>query len=398
MQPNELTPDSFKTYPTEARSLASRHVELLRQLPLSFLPLLLREVIAYDWKFPIERAELEKQIAFLQDQPEAQLQVVMTPFRKLTTSQELDALGWVNQPGQFSEHLSAYLWSTHQIDAFREASVNYIQLVNSSVKTSEPTAPRLGMVLIGQHAEGAHYQLFRYLKPHGVHYTNVLPGGGQQLFFDTLLARATKYPVPFGHWYIDGGQLAASHDALTCVSYRDLRPVSDALLVKMTKIMQPGGGGPEVLRTELAAMKPEDIGMPNGNAILNRFQLSLLTEGSGTQIFSTTFVQWAAREALRRAQPYTLLARFAPRQREASVGMPRSPKADPPVDTEGSLVDADMAAYYTWINQQRLIGAAQASFIVWFEGHNQALAIAPSLRAATQENRPTALNDILKQV
>jgi len=53
-----------------------------------------------------------------------------------------------------------------------------------------------------------------------------------------------------------------------------------------------------------------------GDAVLNRFQLSVLTEGSGTQIYSTTFVQWAARELLRRAQPLTLLARFAPRLRE----------------------------------------------------------------------------------
>ena len=39
--------------------------------------------------------------------------------------------------------------------------------------------------------------------------------------------------------------------------------------------------------------------------VLERFKVSLLTEGSGTQIFSTSFAQWAAREALRRAQPLT---------------------------------------------------------------------------------------------
>ena len=50
--------------------------------------------------------------------------------------------------------------------------------------------------------------------------------------------------------------------------------------------------------------------------MLNHFQLKLLTEGSGTQIFSTTFAQWTAREALRRAQPLTMLVRFAPRQRQ----------------------------------------------------------------------------------
>ncbi len=44
--------------------------------------------------------------------------------------------------------------------------------------------------------------------------------------------------------------------------------------------------------------------------MLNRFQLSLLTEGSGTQVFATTFVQWAAREALRRAQPLTVFTPF----------------------------------------------------------------------------------------
>ena len=50
--------------------------------------------------------------------------------------------------------------------------------------------------------------------------------------------------------------------------------------------------------------------------MIDRFQVKLLTEGSGTQIFSTTFAQWTAREALRRAQPLTMLVRFAPRQRQ----------------------------------------------------------------------------------
>ncbi len=60
-------------------------------------------------------------------------------------------------------------------------------------------------------------------------------------------------------------------------------------------------------------MKPEEAGLnAGGDTVLNRFQLSLLTEGSGTQVFSTTFVQWAAREALRRAQPLTMLDPLRP--------------------------------------------------------------------------------------
>jgi hypothetical protein len=129
-----------------------------------------------------------------------------------------------------------------------------------------------------------------------------------------------------------------------------------------TKVME-SGVGPEALRTKLARMTPEDFGMKNtgGDAVLNRFQLSVLTEGSGTQIYSTTFVQWAARELLRRAQPLTLLARFAPRLREQSIkDLLAQERQRPLLDPQGSLRDADMGAYYTWLNQQRLSGADQS--------------------------------------
>jgi len=40
------------------------------------------------------------------------------------------------------------------------------------------------------------------------------------------------------------------------------------------------------------------------------------------------------------------------------------------MDAVGSLIGADMGAYYNWLNQQRLLGAEKPSFLVWFEGHN----------------------------
>ena len=52
-------------------------------------------------------------------------------------------------------------------------------------------------------------------------------------------------------------------------------------------------------------------------------------------------------------------------------------------DAEGSLIDADMGAYYTWLNQQRLSEAAKARFLVWFEGQKQAVAIGPGLAKGT---------------
>jgi len=54
-----------------------------------------------------------------------------------------------------------------------------------------------------------------------------------------------------------------------------------------------------------------------------------------------------------------------------------------------------MAAYYHWINQQRLQGAEQSSFLVWFEAHNQALAIAPSLPRGAESNSAMDLRQLL---
>ena len=68
------------------------------------------------------------------------------------------------------------------------------------------------------------------------------------------------------------------------------------------------------------------------------------------------------------------------------------------MDPQGSLVDADMGAYYTWLNQQRLAGAEQSSFLVWFEDHNEAVAIGPALARATESGSPVDLQHLVKQI
>ena len=52
MLPRDLKAEQFASYPPQARALVVAHLDALRQLPLSFLPSLLREVIEYDYKFP----------------------------------------------------------------------------------------------------------------------------------------------------------------------------------------------------------------------------------------------------------------------------------------------------------------------------------------------------------
>jgi hypothetical protein len=396
MLPSDLKAEQFAGYPPRAGKLVVAHLGTLQQLPLSFVPSLLRELIDYDFKFPAERASIDQELATLSSLSPAQRKEWFQPFSQLSLSSKLEKLDWVNQPAQFVEQLSAHLWTTHQLDAFREAATAYGNRTRA-VAPPEPAIPRLGIAVIGQGVQSYDEPLFRNLRKHGTYFKRVKPENGVELLMAAVEARAKAHPVPYGHWYVDGGQPADHSPSLSCVSFQKLEPVRAALLKNIqTEIGKPGMG-PEELRTHMARLSPADLGINRGgDEVMERFEVKLLTEGSGTQIFSTTFAQWTAREVLRRAQPLTLFVRFAPRQRQRPMNELMSGNASNlELDPTGSLVDADMAAYYQWINQQRLPGSERFSFLVWFEGHSHALVIAPSLPRGTESNSVLNLSELL---
>jgi len=399
MLPAELQAKAFDRYPEAGRRIAAKHVDLLRKLPLGFLPLLLRELIVYDWKFPAERRELDGQFAYLSSLSPDQLRQAMAPFAQLRLTPALEKLDWVDSPAIFVEQLTAHLWSTHQIDGFRAGATSYMEKASASAAESAPPR-RLGIAVIGLGVERTDYRPFRKLRPHGTYFSRVQAGGGLGAIVGAVTHRAAASPTPYAHWHIDAAPSApAAVQGVTVVSYASLAGPRAALQSRMQKIYEAAVFDPEAFRTRMAQMQAAEIGLDAADPVLTRFQLALLTEGSGTQVFATTFAQWAAREALRRAQPSTLLVRFGPRQRENPMNVllaesQRRPEFDP----QGSLIDADMGAYYTWLNQQRLPGAAEASFLAWFEGHGDAVAIGPGFATGTTSNEEISLADLLAKL
>jgi hypothetical protein len=401
MLPRDLKAENFAKYPPEARAIVVEHLEGLRRLPLAFVPSLLREAIDYDYRFPVERSVIKKELEMLGALTDAEVSDWFAGFAAVSVSQALESFDWVNLPAQFVEQEAAYLWSTHQLDAFRSAAKEYGDRLDARVNKAEPLPlQRLGIAVIGKGVSTYDAPLMRNLRKHGTYFSNVKPDGGLATLVAAVEKRAEKHPTPYAHWCVDGGAPSEHSDRITSVSYESLAPLRNSLLKRMQTEIDRPGMGPEELRTVLARLTPADFGVENvSDPVLSRFELKLFTEGSGTQIYSTTFAQWTAREVLRRAQPLTLLVRFAPRQRQRPMNeLLSGGHAEANVDPKGSLVDAEMGAYYQWIDQQRLPGAEQSAFIAWFEDHADAVVIGPSMPRGTESQSTIEMEKLLSLV
>lgn len=402
--PSSIKSSDFSGYPPLAQRVATEHLPLLRRLPTVLAAILLREIIIYDWKFPAERADMDRHLQFLGSMADDQFGTAMAGFAALPLSASLENEPWVAAPADFTEKLTAYLWTNHQIDNFREAAEAYQRNLTLSAPEPEPAMPRLCVVIVGKDAEPGTMKLFTRLQPYGTYFTNVRPARGLDSLFAAMSTRVQAHPEPYAHWYVDGGVLykhpisQPSTEDLISVSYAELGPVRHALLQKVETARTSGVVGPEDLRSMLAQLRPDQIApsSTSRDALLRHFELTLLTEGSGTQIFSTTFVQWTARELLRRARPLTLVLRFTPRQAERPMNeLLRGGATSVQYDPAGSLVDADIGAYYTWINLMRLRGSEQTRFIAWFEDQQEAMVIAPAMPKKTISEQSCDLQQIL---
>ncbi len=203
MLPSELSADRFSGYPPRAHRVALGNLALLRKLPLGFLPLLLRELIALDWGFPAEQREIERAGRVSQRPLGRRTRHSDGAFGGLRLAPELEGVDWAGSPARFSELLTAHLWATGQIDGFRAAAMDYIAKMRAAAAPDVPAIPRLGIVVIGRGVKENRYALFRYLRPHGVWFRHANPADGWQILREAVAERAAAHPVPYGHWQID---------------------------------------------------------------------------------------------------------------------------------------------------------------------------------------------------
>ena len=398
MNPRDLTEAMFQPYPPLGRSVAIAHLSLLRTLPTVLDAILLRELQEYDTSFPTERSAIDARFTFLASLSNTTRDTMTQGFAGINLSPALAAENWVQSPRKFEEDLSAWLWASHQIDTFHTISADFVHAVEKATPATDPATHRLAVLVLPPDLHKENYTLFRKLLPYGTLFAHADPGDNSDSM-DTILQhlaqRAEKAPIPYGHWYIDGStSLPIPTGTVSSFSWNGSEALRASVLSKVQSALGSGSAGPEMLRSIMSDWAHPERVANTGDPLVNAFVERVYGEGSGTQIFSTTFVQWSSRELLRRAQPLTLVARFGPRQRQRGMNEMFT-SAPTEMDFAGSAVDADFAAWYTWINLQRLPGADNSSFIAWSQHDNRAIAIGPGFPRGTESPSRITIDKLL---
>lgn len=167
--------------------------------------------------------------------------------------------------------------------------------------------------------------------------------------------------------------------------YSVLKPFKDQFLEQVNAVPKDIEGTDQVLASmrshDWSAWWPASM---RGEDRLKSFVIELFLSGNGALIFPNAFVQWAASEAIRRARPRLLIARFGMRSKPkpfTGIAIFENQQKVSAVsdvdDPEGSAIDALILARYVWLSAQRYPEAQQTSCICVSESARSVYIIAP---------------------
>jgi len=234
-------------------------------------------------------------------------------------------------------------------------------------------------------------------------------GGGPTLFnaaissspLDTWLIESHEAL----HGLFDAGQTTTSSAAPIGLSYDRLRQYRDDLTRALNAKIQSGVESPQAFAAYARSLQiaPPAGALLSSADILVAFVRDVLLTGNGTLLMNNTFVEWAAVQALKRAQPRVLITRFGVRDKMrpfssmVMFSQPRPSDQLPSVqDPAGSFVDVEQLSYYVWLNAEKTPAyRGKTLYLFLAEGVDEMLAIRSDRPAASASGLPPAsLSDV----
>ncbi|MGO8759834.1 MAG: hypothetical protein ACLQG3_17080 [Terracidiphilus sp.] len=393
-------PDGRTSVGAEAADTASYRA-LIRRLPVTLRPSLNGQLAEWETLFPFERQRVQEFMRGVASFDPSAFNALLEPLRKLEA--KMDVAHWdFNETADTMENASLLARSAYFAEWREQIRRIYSAVEAAANASTQPPAahPRLIVAIL---PESLPYDRAALWKKWGSRGVELSIDGDPARLGELLLQGFPGVPGLLAQqgrrdvsdlWLIDAGSrlqaISSAPAAALCLSCAELSALRERVLAEVNTVPK----SIEITDQTLAGIRSRnwDPWWPaelKGQPSLRRFVIDLYLSGNGALIFSNAFVEWAASEAIRRARPRVLFARFGLRAKpkpftgiaifENQQRISTLPDVDDPL---GSAVDASVLARYIFLAAQRYPQAAQTAFLCVAESIKSAYVILPEASSA----------------
>jgi hypothetical protein len=399
----------------EAAALARPHAAMLERLPASFHASILIELEKWPTLFAAEHAYQRALLRHLSGLPAAERERLFAAVARVEADAGVDRIA-TRAPAAFQDEAQGVLRKRRLLTRWRQDVDAVFQAVQPALDATLHPADgprRLVVQIYARDIAVKVEQLWSRFGGRGARIPLALDGArGTDTFLrglfgsgaggaPTLIAAAgsgpgatpldawiiesndalhacTETPVPAGH----GGPPAVTSTGL---SYQRLRGYRDDLTKALYEKIQTGVESPQAFAAYARSLRiaPRPGALRYAPDVVQAFVRDLFLTGNGTLFVNNTFVEWAAVQAIRRAQPRLLVARYGVRDKMKPFSslllfsQPRASDQIPEIeDPVGSFVDVEQLSHYVWLNAEKSPAYRQRTlYLLLAEGVDQLLAI-----------------------
>lgn len=383
----------------------SSREEWLRQiarLPLTMQPALNQQVNTWNDLFPFEQKRAADFLHALDSFRPSELEALTHNLREL--EQRMDVAHWSFSLSSDTMRNASQLARSPYYLEWRHEVQRVFSAIESRARVSAETQTvpsRLIILILPDSLPIASLPGLKPWDPRGVEYSIE---GDVHRITELALQTGVGLPALLGSsaaptvedadcWLIDAeAHLGTLYKPIAApaslLEYGVLKTFKDQFLSQVNTVPKDIEGTDQIL----ARMRHQDWNQwwPKsmaGQDRLRSFVVELFLSGNGALIFSNSFVQWSASEALRRARPRLLVARFGMRSKPKPFtgiaifeNQQKISALHDTDDPEGSAADALILARYVWLSALRYPEAQGTSCVCIGESSRSVYVIAPDAK------------------
>ena len=413
----------------DAANLARAHAGILQRLPSTISAFVVVELQKWPLLFAAERRYQQALLEHLSEMPADTLPQTVAGVVRVEREAGVDKVT-ERDPARFQDLAQAAFRKRGLLPDWRREIDLFFQQIDRALdaRLFPPDSPR--RVILQVYGTGVALQthaLWSRFKGVGVRIPLQQERRGEGFLGDVFGVAADKSGSSLFSRLRDDRRFTAedtwlveSHDALhdiarrvpasrgaflTGLSYDRLRPYRDQLMRALYSKIQSGVESPQAFAAYARSLTlaPDSGVLLHHADIISSFIRDVFVSGNGTLFVNNTFTEWAAVQALRRAQPRFLVARYGVRDKLKPFSSmllfsePRRSDRIPLVeDPLGSFIDVEQLCYYVWLNAGKSAAYREKTLYLFLaEEADEMLAIrsdAPS--SATSAADPARLADV----